>query len=218
MKRFIYVAIAASMLVIGCSPGASEPVASKDTPPAGKQEQQPNPAPQDEGTKPEQGSEEAKEGNETTTDDAPNGSKIIIDGNFLKQLASNEINGFDIAIGMTKQEVIELYGRVIKEDYYDGGRYQAFENLSGGIVYFDGKNRVYAIDLAGEHLNQTNLNVIRQQLGTPVAQGQSMVDEKFDLYYEAGENSVFISAKDEHSPVEKIRIINKKMLDESPQD
>ena len=67
-------------------------------------------------------------------------------------------------------------------------------------------------------MSQTNLGVIREQLGTPVAQGKSMVDEKFDMYYEAGDNSVYISARDEHSPVEKIRIINKKMLDESPQD
>ena len=139
MKRLIYVAIAASMLVIGCSPGASEPVASKDTPPAGKQEQQPTPAPQDEGTKQEQGSEEAKEGTDTTTDDTQDGSKIIIDGNFLKQLANNEINGFDIAIGMTKPEVIELYGRVIKEDYYDGGVIKLLKIFRAALFILMGK-------------------------------------------------------------------------------
>ncbi|ELK42071.1 hypothetical protein D478_10890 [Brevibacillus agri BAB-2500] len=44
-----------------------------------------------------------------------------------------------------------------------------------------------------------------------------MVDGEYLLLYEAGDNSVFISAENKNSPPEKIRIINKKMLDEFPQ-
>lgn len=44
-----------------------------------------------------------------------------------------------------------------------------------------------------------------------------MVDGKYNLFYEAGDNSVFITADDLESPAHVMKIINKMMVEESPQ-
>ncbi|RNB56144.1 hypothetical protein EDM57_13000 [Brevibacillus gelatini] len=71
--------------------------------------------------------------------------------------------------------------------------------------------------MAGSRLGTATLETSQQGWGTPVDEGESMANGKYLLLYKAGDNSVFISAENKTSPPEKIRIINKKMLDEFPQ-
>ncbi|ELK42072.1 hypothetical protein D478_10895 [Brevibacillus agri BAB-2500] len=66
-------------------------------------------------------------------------AQLILDDNFLKLLANNEINGFDIAIGMKKEEVVKRYGAVVKKDFLDGGQYAVLEKLDDGIVFLTGR-------------------------------------------------------------------------------
>lgn len=101
MRRLACTVIAvmtASTLAVGCSPEASVPATSEDKP-IDRQPQKPLSAEQPGLT-----------------------AQLILDDNFLKLLASNEINGFDIAIGMKKEEVIKRYGAVVKQDFLDGGQ------------------------------------------------------------------------------------------------
>ncbi|USG68182.1 hypothetical protein NDK47_13240 [Brevibacillus ruminantium] len=144
--------------------------------------------------------------------------KVFLDDSFLSELSQNKIKGFDISIGASKKEVTEIYGRVSERDFYDGGQYLAFEHLSGAIFFFDGQHRVYAMDLAGFHLNTADIAEIRQTLGTPEDEGDSHVDGEWFLYYQAGENSVIFSAENGNAPVDRMRVINKKMVEESPQN
>lgn len=196
MKRFGFLLLFACMLVAGCTNG-SAPSAEEKSPA-------------------DQGLASPQEGK--TEDQAKVHEKqVLINQDFLSLLGNNQINGFDLSIGMSKADVIAQYGAVTKEDFYEGGLYQEFEKLQNGIVYFDGSDRFYAIHLAASHMSETNLAAIMEALGTPIEQGASMVDDKYNLYYEAGDNSVFISADNLESPAETIKIINKVMLDESPQ-
>lgn len=150
--------------------------------------------------------------------------KIILDEKFLKSLEKNEINGFPIAIGMKKEEVISLYGKVTKEDFWNGGIYHDFEMLKGGSVLFDGMDRVYGIELAAQHLSEMNLGSIIKKVGKPSEQGWSDLREEYVIYYEAADNLVYIYAADEKLPAGKVRnadrieIINKKMYDEAPRE
>ncbi|RAT99515.1 hypothetical protein ASG16_001025 [Brevibacillus sp. Leaf182] len=188
------------LIVGGCSPDTSVSTDSKQQP-VTEQQQEPG----------NSGGDQKQEKQTATV------HQIILDEQFLKLLAKNEISGFNIHIGMKREEVSALYGKVTKQDYWDGGRYEVFEKLESALIYFDGQDRVYGIDLAGLHLNETNLDSIRKNLGAPVSEEKSMVDQDYVMFFEAGDNSVFISAKDEQSPADKIRIINKKMIEESPQ-
>ncbi|MGD8191452.1 DUF4309 domain-containing protein [Brevibacillus ginsengisoli] len=138
-------------------------------------------------------------------------SKIILDHNFLPLLASGEIQGFDISIGANKEDVLKKYGAVTEEDYYEGGKYSKLEKLNNGIVFFDDKNRVYAIDLAASSLDKTNLEEIKKALGSPVSEGVSDIDDSYCLTYETGNVTVNLSSKDNKSPVETISIINKNL-------
>ncbi|NRR23673.1 hypothetical protein [Brevibacillus sp. MS2.2] len=200
MRKWVCMTVMAGLIVGGCSPDTN---VSTDTKPQPVTEE-----------KQEAGNSGGDQKQEKKTSDV---RQIILDEQFLKLLAKNEISGFDIHIGMKRDEVSALYGKVTKQDYWDGGRYEIFEKLESALIYFDGQDRVYGIDLAGLHLNETNLDTIRKNLGAPVSEEKSMADEDYVMFFEAGDNSVFISAKDEKSPADKIRIINKKMIEESPQ-
>lgn len=196
LQRFGFHLLFACMLVAGCT---------NDTAPSAEEK-----LPADQAIAvPEEGK----------TEDQAKGyeKQVLLNQDFLPLLVNNQINGFDLTIGMSKADVIARYGAVTKEDFYEGGLYQEFEKLQNGIVYFDGSDRVYAIHLAASHMNETNLTTMLKALGTPIEQGVSMVDDKYILYYEAGDNSVFISADNLESPAQTIKIINKVMLDESPQ-
>lgn len=148
--------------------------------------------------------------------------KVILDDKFLETLKKNEINGFNIAIGMKKEEVIALYGKVTKEEFWNGGIFHYFEKLEGGSVLFDGKDRVYGIELGAEHLSETNLAAIIKKVGKPAEQGMSDLSQEYIIEYGAGDNHVNIYAADEGLPAGKVRnadrikIINKKMYDEAP--
>ncbi|WP_244297384.1 hypothetical protein [Brevibacillus antibioticus] len=148
--------------------------------------------------------------------------KVVLDENFLKSLEKNEINGFPIAIGMKKEEVISRYGKVTKEDFWNGGIYHSFEKLEGGAVLFDGKDRVYGIELEAQRLSETNLEAIIKKVGKPSEQGMSDLSEQYVIYYEAADNLVRIYAADEKLPAGKVRnadrmiIFNKKLYDEAP--
>lgn len=200
MRKWVCMIVMAGLIGGGCSSETSVPTDSKRQPVAEQKQETGN----SEG--------DQKQENQSTTE-----GQIILDDQFLKLLAKNEISGFDIHIGMKRDEVSALYGKVTKQDYWDGGRYEVFEKLNSALIYFDGQDRVYGIDLAGLHLNETNLDTIRKNLGAPVSEEKSMADEDYVMFFEAGDNSVFISAKDEQSPADKIRVINKKMIEESPQ-
>ncbi|EJL47851.1 hypothetical protein BAG01nite_18550 [Brevibacillus agri] len=217
MRRLVCMAMAvmtASILAIGCSPEASVPVPPEAKPTDG---QQPKPESPVQNENNGAGQNEANNEKPLPAEQPGLTAQLILDDNFLKLLANNEINGFDIAIGMKKEEVVKRYGAVVKKDFLDGGQYAVLEKLDDGIVFFDGADRVYAIDLEGSRLGTATLEAIQQGWGTPVDEGESMVDGEYLLLYEAGDNSVFISAENKNSPPEKIRIINKKMLDEFPQ-
>lgn len=200
MRKWVCMTVVAGLIVGGCSPDTSVSTDSKQQPVTEQQQEAGN-----------SGGDQKQEKQTATV------RQIILDDQFLKQLSKNEISGFDIHIGMKRDEVSALYGKVTKQDYWDGGRYEVFEKLESALIYFDGQDRVYGIDLAGLHLNETNLDTIRKNLGAPVSEDKSMADEDYVMFFEAGDNSVFISAKDEQSPADKIRIINKKMIEESPQ-
>lgn len=196
LKRIGFLLMFACMLVVGCTNGSAP--SAEEKPPADQSVAAP-----EEGMTEEQAKDHEKQ--------------VLLNQDFLSLLRNNQINGFDLSIGMSKADVITRYGAVTKEDFYEGGLYQEFEKLQNGIVYFDGSDRVYAIHLAASHMNETNLTTMLEALGTPIEQGVSMVDDKYILYYEAGDNSVFISADNLESPAQTIKIINKVMLDESPQ-
>ncbi|WP_056496065.1 hypothetical protein [Brevibacillus sp. Leaf182] len=200
MRKWVCMTVMVGLIVGGCSPDTSVSTDSKQQP-VTEQQQEPG----------NSGGDQKQEKQTATV------HQIILDEQFLKLLAKNEISGFNIHIGMKREEVSALYGKVTKQDYWDGGRYEVFEKLESALIYFDGQDRVYGIDLAGLHLNETNLDSIRKNLGAPVSEEKSMVDQDYVMFFEAGDNSVFISAKDEQSPADKIRIINKKMIEESPQ-
>ncbi|MGG4450870.1 MULTISPECIES: hypothetical protein [Brevibacillus] len=200
MRKWVCMTVVAGLIVGGCSPDTSVSTDSKQQPVTEQKQEAGN-----------SGGDQKQEKQTATV------RQIILDDQFLKQLSKNEISGFDIHIGMKRDEVSALYGKVTKQDYWDGGRYEVFEKLESALIYFDGQDRVYGIDLAGLHLNETNLDTIRKNLGAPVSEDKSMADEDYVMFFEAGDNSVFISAKDEQSPADKIRIINKKMIEESPQ-
>ncbi|MED1801984.1 hypothetical protein [Brevibacillus porteri] len=200
MRKWVCMTVVAGLIVGGCSPDTSVSTDSKQQPVAEQKQEAGN-----------SGGDQKQEKQTATV------RQITLDEQFLQLLAKNEISGFDIHIGMKRDEVSALYGKVTKQDYWDGGRYEVFEKLESALIYFDGQDRVYGIDLAGLHLNETNLDTIRKNLGAPVSEDKSMADEDYVMFFEAGDNSVFISAKDEQSPADKIRIINKKMIEESPQ-
>ncbi|WP_429845427.1 hypothetical protein [Brevibacillus sp. FIR094] len=200
MRKWVCITVVAGLIVGGCSPDTSVSTDSKQQPVTEQKQEAGN-----------SGGDQKQEKQTATV------RQINLDGQFLQMLAKNEISGFDIHIGMKRDEVSALYGKVTKQDYWDGGRYEVFEKLESALIYFDGQDRVYGIDLAGLHLNETNLDTIRKNLGAPVSEDKSMADQDYVMFFEAGDNSVFISAKDEQSPADKIRIINKKMIEESPQ-
>ncbi|MGG4462577.1 hypothetical protein ABEX29_30295 [Brevibacillus porteri] len=200
MRKWVCMTVVAGLIVGGCSPDTSVSTDSKQQPVTEQKQEAGN-----------SGGDQKQEKQTATM------RQITLDEQFLQLLAKNEISGFDIHIGMKRDEVSALYGKVTKQDYWDGGRYEVFEKLESALIYFDGQDRVYGIDLAGLHLNETNLDTIRKNLGAPVSEDKSMADEDYVMFFEAGDNSVFISAKDEQSPADKIRIINKKMIEESPQ-
>jgi len=217
LKRFAFLLIFTSMLVMGCTTASDrtfeiisqeeepasepvttvesvttvEPVTTKEPVPAGELSPKPKDVPEQVEQK-----------------------KLLLDQEFLPRLARNESNGFDVSIGMTKDDVIAKYGQVTRVEVYEGGIYYAFEKLPEGIFYFDNKNRVYAIHLSATHLSETNLMKIIDALGPPVEQGESLVDGDYTLFYKAGDNEVFISAESSEASVDKIRIINKKMLND----
>ncbi|MGG4455942.1 hypothetical protein [Brevibacillus porteri] len=200
MRKWVCLTVVAGLIVGGCSPDTSVSTDSKQQPVAEQKQEAGN-----------SGGDKKQEKQTATV------RQIILDEQFLQLLAKNEISGFDIHIGMKRDEVSALYGKVTKQDYWDGGRYEVFEKLESALIYFDGQDRVYGIDLAGLHLNETNLDTIRKNLGAPVSEDKSMTDQDYVMFFEAGDNSIFISAKDKKSPADKIRIINKKMIEESPQ-
>jgi len=205
LKRFAFLLVFTAILMMGCTAASdqtiemisqeeepvSEPVPSMEPVPT----VEPSPKPKD---VPEQVEKK----------------KLLLDQDFLPRLARNESNGFDVSIGMTKDDVIAKYGKVTKLEVYEGGIYYAFEKLPEGILYFDNNDRVYAIHLSASHLSETNLTKIIDVLGPPVEQGESLVDGGYTLFYKAGDNEIFISAESPESSVDKIRIINKKMLND----
>lgn len=197
MKRLTCMAIVAGLLVGGCS-SANVSTEPKEQPVEEKKQ------------------ETVQEGKGESDKQSGTTEQVVLDEQFLKLLAKNEIGGFPIAIGTKKEAISAQYGKVIKQDYWDGGQYNIFEKLEGALLYFDGQDRLYAIDLAGHRLSETKLETIRKNLGAPVSEDKSMADQDYVMYFEAGDNSVFIHAKDEQSSADKIRIINKKMIEESP--
>lgn len=144
--------------------------------------------------------------------------KLLLDQKFIPLLASGEIQGFDISIGSIKEDVVKKYGTITKKDFFDGGKYSQLEKLEKGIVYFDGKNRVYAIDLGAIHLDKTNLKEIKTAMGAPKVEEISDIDNEYFLMYESGDVTVYFYAKNKEAPVETIRIINKQMISEAPQN
>lgn len=112
---------------------------------------------------------------------------------------------------------MKIYGAITKEDYLDGGRYSILEKLDKGIVFFDGSDRVYAMDLGASHLDKTDLEGIKKSLGAPADKGVSDVDGDYYLEYGTGDVTVIFNAKDKTSAAEKVRIINKNMMSDAPQ-
>lgn len=143
--------------------------------------------------------------------------QVVLDETFLAGLAENQVKGCPISIGSRKQEVIDRFGSVREKGFYDGGQYHAFEHLAGGIVFFDGQDRVYAFDLTGDFLNTSRIDEVKKQLGKPTEEGVNQVDGGWFLLYQAGDNMLILDAADAQSPIEKIRVINKKMVEENPQ-
>lgn len=203
LKRIVFLLIFTSMLVMGCTAASDQTIEiiSQEEEPVSEPLTTVEPVPTVEPSpKPKDVPEQVEK------------KKLLLDQEFLPRLARNETNGFDVSIGMTKDEVIAKYGKVTKVEVYEGGIYYAFEKLPEGIFYFDNKSRVYAIHLSASYLSETNLTKIIDTLGPPVEQGESLVDGDYTLFYKAGDNEIFISAESSESSVDKIRIINKKML------
>ncbi|MEJ8547961.1 DUF4309 domain-containing protein [Brevibacillus borstelensis] len=217
MKRFVLGIALASVVVAGCQEQTK--VSSPQQAAAGSGNTSETEAGQSSPSSIEKPTEET--GHQTTgssQEAAAGNPKVILDENFLPGLTNNKLNGFNISIGSSLQEVSEKYGQVTSKDFYDGGQYHAFEHLQRGFVFFNGKEQVYAIDLSGYHLSTTSLEEIKKALGTPASEGADEMDGGWLLVYEAGDNTVYLHAEDAKFPVEKIRVINKKILEESPQN
>ncbi|WP_232695904.1 hypothetical protein [Brevibacillus daliensis] len=191
MKRLAILTVAALLLLAGCAPDkptTEPPVTSPETGQTG--EQQP----------------------------VQEISKVKLNEKFLGELATNEIQGFPIAIGASKDEIMKKYGAVTETNFYEGGEYHAFEKLDQALLFFDGKERLYAIDIGSKYLSTTDSQNLKKAVGKPDYDGMDDSTGGYTITYQAGDNSVFISAADDKSPVEKIRIINKKMIEEAPQE
>lgn len=199
LKRFAFLLVFTAVLVMGCTTASDQTIEiiSQEKEPVSEPVPTVEPSP-----KPKDVPEQVEK------------KQLLLDQDFLPRLARNESNGFDVSIGMKKDDIIAKYGEVTKVEVYEGGIYYAFEKLPEGIFYFDNQSRVYAIHLSASHLSETNLTQIIDALGPPVEQGESLVDGDYTLFYKAGDNEIFISAESPESSVDKIRIINKKMLND----
>ncbi|MGO0062512.1 hypothetical protein ACTID9_21240 [Brevibacillus fluminis] len=165
------------------------------------------------GTKPG----DSKQPSPPQPDEAQAAGKVILDGKFLPMLKDGRVQGIDIAIGTTKESVLKKYGPITKQDDYDGGQYTAFAKLAHGVLYFDGHDRVYCMDLGAQWADKTELNAIKQALGAPIDEGVSEVNGDYSLYYAVGEIEVYLGFDSKDAPLKSIRIINKQMISDYPQ-
>ncbi|QQE76351.1 hypothetical protein KDJ56_10725 [Brevibacillus composti] len=66
-------------------------------------------------------------------------------------------------------------------------------------------------------MNTSRIDEVKKQLGKPTEEGVNQVDGGWFLLYQAGDNMLILDAADAQSPIEKIRVINKKMVEENLQ-
>ncbi|RNB87259.1 DUF4309 domain-containing protein [Brevibacillus fluminis] len=230
-RQIITLAVCGGLLVGGCAaPANKQPdeqgnkpnTAVPAAPASDKASQPPSGQNGSEGTVPPVPPTETQPGDSklpstSKSDEAKAAGKLILDGKFLPMLKDGRVQGIDIAIGTTKESVLKKYGPITKQDYYDGGQYTAFEKLGKGILYFDGHDRVYCMDLGSQWADKTELNAIKQALGAPNDEGVSDVDGDYYLYYVVGKIELFLAFDSKDAPLKSIRIINKQMITDFPQ-
>lgn len=122
---------------------------------------------------------------------------FIIDKSFLSLAAQGKIKGTraQLGVGMTLQDIIDMYGQPKQQFNWDGG----MGNFYGTFAYFvdafnelpDNERTLNTIDVWGEDAINMTMKQIKAIIGTPAYEGWSEADDDYVMQYVVGKYTVW---------------------------
>jgi len=146
--------------------------------------------------------QDSAENNEQTRDQPFNdevvqrNNNIVGEGDFLSFASKGMINGIDVSVGAPIGPTIEnVIGMPEEEWESHGGKLLIYSNNGYGLgVDYEyeayPESPVYSIYLPIE----LTYDELIQSLGEPEEEGQSEVDSRYYLYYQAGDYSIYVNS------------------------
>ncbi|WP_160647952.1 DUF4309 domain-containing protein [Chengkuizengella marina] len=124
--------------------------------------------------------------------------ELIVDSNLLELAKSGELPGIDISIGMSKQEILNSFG---KPDLI-GKMHTIYYKYDGCIFYFGTGDQIGVMDIK---LNMSP-SQLKEIIGEPDFEGISPIDSYYSLIYSLENNYMFyIDYKTKDSPEGMLR-------------
>lgn len=128
--------------------------------------------------------------NTITIDDTPLSKKLQLGEDFLGAAAKGKLLGIEFGIGASKEDVFLKWG----DPHRSGSRQTHFDAWFDYNYFFSGPNQtVGAIGVSGKTI-QYSVDEIKKSLGQPIYEGQSMVEDGWEINYTVGEYMLFFVA------------------------
>ncbi|MDR0267825.1 hypothetical protein [Paenibacillus sp.] len=141
-------------------------------------------------------------------------STFILDQSFGDAIASGNIPGLGVHIGMTKAEVSALLGKKLREYNYLGGMFVEFEKSpSVGFCFSPAvdpsMDSLYSLTINQEAVTGKTFVEVKELLGTPSSSGHDEMEGLEYISYSYGDAGVTFYGKDNKGPISFMHILYK---------
>ncbi|MFS1512466.1 hypothetical protein VQL36_08530 [Chengkuizengella sp. SCS-71B] len=127
--------------------------------------------------------------------------ELTVDSNLLEQSKSGQLPGIDISIGMSKQEILNLFGM---PDLI-GEMHTIYYKYDGCIFYFGSGDQIGVMDIK---MNMSPIQ-LKEIIGEPDFEGISPIDSYYSLIYSLENGYMFYidyKTKDSHEGMLRYKI------------